>query len=360
MSTVRLEQLQCEYGSARVVDGVSIDVQNGEFVALLGPSGSGKTTILRAIAGFVTPKNGRVLINSQDVTNVPPYARGTAMVFQGYALFPHLTIAQNVGFGLEMRKVARATRARQIAEALRTVRLDGLGARFPHQLSGGQQQRVALARALVVNPHVLLLDEPLSNLDAKLRVEVRMEIRELQKRLGLTTILVTHDQDEAMTMADRMVVIDAGRVRQIGTPTELYEHPRDVFVARFLGRCNVLEGIVRQPGQLLVGNIPVPCGASRPGQRAALLVRPERVELTPRRTDSPASGISGRLSAISYLGGQMDWHVDTEAGPILVSRSTPAQGTALRYLSVGDPVQVTWPADFSQLIDHNASQGGLS
>ncbi len=217
-----LQQLRRTYGATVAVDRVDLVVAEGELVALLGPSGCGKTTTLRMVAGFVAPSAGRVLVGGADVTRAPPYGRDTAMVFQGYALFPHMTVAENVGFGLEMRSVPRADRTSRVREALRLVRLEGLEERRPSQLSGGQQQRVALARALVVNPSVFLLDEPLSNLDARLRAEVRVEIRALQQRLGLTTLFVTHDQEEALTMSDRLVVMDRGRVRQTGTPQELY------------------------------------------------------------------------------------------------------------------------------------------
>jgi putative spermidine/putrescine transport system ATP-binding protein len=240
-------------------------VKQGEMVALLGPSGCGKTTTLRMVAGFVAPSAGRVLIGGTDVTQAPPHARDTGMVFQSYALFPHMTVAANVAFGLEMRRVGRAERDTRVREALRLVRLDGLEDRLPRQLSGGQQQRVALARALVVNPAVFLLDEPLSNLDAKLRGEVRMEIRALQQRLGLTTLIVTHDQEEALTMADRLVVMERGRVRQVGTAEELYERPADPFVAGFVGQCNLIEGTLEEAGRFRASSgAMLPCAATAP------------------------------------------------------------------------------------------------
>ncbi|WP_083854556.1 ABC transporter ATP-binding protein, partial [Teichococcus cervicalis] len=249
MGSLVLEALNKRYGASTAVERVDLEVRQGEMVALLGPSGCGKTTTLRMVAGFIEPSAGRILIGGQDVTSRPAHARDTGMVFQSYALFPHMSVAQNVAFGLEMRKIGRAERDSRVAEALRLVRLDHLAERMPRQLSGGQQQRVALARALVVNPAVFLLDEPLSNLDAKLRGEVRMEIRALQQRLGLTTLIVTHDQEEALTMADRLVVMDRGRVRQVGTAEELYEQPADPFVAGFVGRCNLVEGRLEAPGE---------------------------------------------------------------------------------------------------------------
>ncbi|MBK3425601.1 ABC transporter ATP-binding protein, partial [Methylobacterium ajmalii] len=260
MGTLLLDGLTKRYGEATAVAGVDLDIRQGELVALLGPSGCGKTTTLRMVAGFIEPSAGRVVIGGRDVTRLPPHARDTGMVFQSYALFPHMSVADNVGFGLEMRKVGKAERDRRIAEALRLVRLDALADRLPRQLSGGQQQRVALARALVVSPAVFLLDEPLSNLDAKLRSEVGLEIRELQKRLGLTTLMVTHDQDEALAMADRLVVMEHGRVLQVGSAEDLYERPANTFVAGFVGRCNLLDG-TREGADVfrLASGAAVPC-----------------------------------------------------------------------------------------------------
>jgi putative spermidine/putrescine transport system ATP-binding protein len=346
VSQLTLEALRRSYGAAVAVDRVDLTVEQGEFVALLGPSGCGKTTTLRMVAGFVAPSSGRVRIGDKDVTRLPPYARDTAMVFQGYALFPHMTVAENIGFGLEMRRVPRADRDRRITEAMRLVRLENLGDRRPAQLSGGQQQRVALARALVVNPTVFLLDEPLSNLDARLRADVRVEIRALQQRLGLTTLFVTHDQEEALTMADRLVVMDRGRVRQIGPPEEVYERPADLFVAGFLGRCNVFRGTVEAPGRLRAGNASLACDGGAPGQKSALVVRPERVRIGPEGGMLP-----GRVAAVTYLGGLTDWHIATDCGTVLVTRPTPAADDRLRRLNAGDQVALDWPAASGRLLD---------
>ncbi len=349
MTRLVLEGLRRTYGPTVAVDRVDLEVAQGELVALLGPSGCGKTTTLRMVAGFVAPTAGRILIGGKDVTSAPPYGRDTGMVFQGYALFPHMTVAENVGFGLEMRRVGRAERDTRIAEALRLVRLDGYGERRITQMSGGQQQRVALARALVVNPGVFLLDEPLSNLDARLRAEVRVEIRALQQRLGLTTLFVTHDQEEALTMADRMVVMDHGRVRQIGPPEELYERPADLFVAGFLGRCNTFRGRVESPGTFRAGAIALPCDGGTPGTTSAMVVRPERVAI-----DRTTGRLPGRIAMVTYLGGLTDWHVQTDAGTVLVTRPTPTDGDALRHLAPGDPVHLDWsPAAGRLLPDEN-------
>ena len=341
MSRLVLSALRRVYGGTVAVAQVDLDIAQGELVALLGPSGCGKTTTLRMVAGFVTPSSGRVTIGDRDVTRLPPYARDTGMVFQGYALFPHMTVAENVGFGLEMRRVARAERAGRVAEALRLVQLDGLGDRRPSQLSGGQQQRVALARALVVNPGVFLLDEPLSNLDARLRAEVRVEIRSLQQRLGLTTLFVTHDQDEALTMADRLVVMEQGRVRQVGTPEDVYERPADLFVAGFLGRCNAFPGTM-EPGGFRAGPLLLP-GVGDPGQ-GVLVVRPERVRLG---SDGP---LPGTVRMVTYLGGLTEWHVATDLGPVLATAPTPSADEPLRGVTVGDTVRLDWPAACGRIL----------
>jgi len=344
VTSLVLDGLRRTYGPTVAVDRVDLELAQGELVALLGPSGCGKTTTLRMVAGFVAPTAGRVLIGGNDVTRSPPYGRDTGMVFQGYALFPHMTVAENVAFGLEMRKVARDERMRRVAEALRLVRLDGYGERRIAQLSGGQQQRVALARALVVNPGVFLLDEPLSNLDARLRAEVRVEIRALQQRLGLTTLFVTHDQEEALTMADRLVVMNHGRVCQIGTPEEVYERPADLFVAGFLGRCNILRGSVEAPGRYRAGGVALPCDGGTAGARGAMVVRPERIAL------GPAGALAGRVAMVTYLGGLTDWHIETAAGTMLVTRPTPEAQDPLRRLGVGDIVHLDWNTTAGRLL----------
>ena len=247
MADLSLNGLSKHYGDFFAVREVSLQIADGEFLVLLGPSGCGKTTTLRMVAGFIEPSAGHVRLAGQDVTLLPPWKRNAGMVFQSYALFPHMTVAQNVAFGLEMRKLSRADIDRRVEETLALVRLGGYGGRLPRQLSGGQQQRVALARALAIRPDVLLLDEPLSNLDAKLRQEVRVEIRELQRQLGLTTVMVTHDQEEALTMADRLVVMNEGSVRQVGSQRDLYERPADRFVAGFVGRSTFLPAWSRRP-----------------------------------------------------------------------------------------------------------------
>src|SRR5262247_1040658 len=284
MARIELEAVSKRYADFHAVRDFSLTIADGELVVLLGPSGCGKTTTLRMIAGFVPVTSGRIRLGDRDVTRVPSHRRNTGLVFQGYALFPHLTAAENIAFGLEMRGLPEAVVREKVASALRLVRLDDLGDRLPRQLSGGQQQRVALARALVIEPDALLLDEPLSNLDARLREEVRIEIRQLQKALGLTTVMVTHDQDEALVMADRLVVMAGGVIQQIGAQRDLYERPANRFVAGFVGRTNFLRGHLVEPGVFrTAGGLVLRCADAAPssGPRA-LALRPERLTVTAR------------------------------------------------------------------------------
>jgi putative spermidine/putrescine transport system ATP-binding protein len=352
VSQLTLTRVSKAYGATVVVRDFSLAVGQGELVALLGPSGCGKTTTLRMIAGFIIPTAGAVRIGDRDVTVEPPYRRATGMVFQGYALFPHMTVGQNVAFGLEMRKVARPEIAAKVAEALRLVRLTGLESRYPKQLSGGQQQRVALARALVINPDVLLLDEPLSNLDAKLRHEVRLEIRQLQRQLGLTTVFVTHDQEEALTVADRLVVMKDGVIAQVGTPRELYDRPRSAFVADFIGKSNFFAGEVVEPGVFLTaaGRRLRFAGTARP-DRAVLAVRPERMQLMGASADgAPANQIEGVTRVVTFLGPTTEAMIELATGEtVLVHAPTALQNGA--GPAPGELVRVAWPADASLVLD---------
>ncbi len=317
-------------------------VADGEFLVLLGPSGCGKTTTLRMVAGFIEPTSGMVRLGGGDVTLLPPWRRNAGMVFQSYALFPHLTVAQNVAFGLEMRKLPRADIERRVEETLALVRLAGYGGRLPRQLSGGQQQRVALARALAIRPDVLLLDEPLSNLDAKLRQEVRVEIRELQRQMGLTTVMVTHDQEEALTMADRLVVMNEGSVRQVGSQRDLYERPADRFVAGFVGRSTFLDGAVEAAGRFRTdGGLSLVCRDGKAG-RAVLSLRPERVEIGPTARAGLDNSLPGTVEFVSYLGALIDIHVRLSPADRLVVQIANREGGFAP--EVGQPVHVGWPA----------------
>ena len=353
MARLELQALSKRYGDFHAVREVSLDIADGEFLVLLGPSGCGKTTTLRMIAGFVVPSGGAIHIGARDVTALPPWKRNTGLVFQSYALFPHLTVAQNVAFGLEMRKAGRDDIATRVAEALRLVRLGHLAERLPRQLSGGQQQRVALARALAIRPDVLLLDEPLSNLDAKLREEVRVEIRELQRQLGLTTVMVTHDQEEALTVADRLVVMSEGEVRQIGTQRDLYERPADRFVAGFVGRSAFLDGEVGADGAFVTaGGLRLRCPAGPVRGPASMALRPERVALgvSPLGLDND---IGGTVEFVSYLGAALDLRVRlTPSDRVTVQVANRQDGTVP---AVGERVHVGWSADAGRIFPRDAA-----
>jgi spermidine/putrescine ABC transporter ATP-binding subunit len=347
---VELRNVVKRYGEFVAVQGVSLDVQAGELLTLLGPSGCGKTTILRMLTGFLQPDDGEVVIRGQVVNDLPPHQRDTAMVYQNYALFPHMTVADNVAFGLRMRRLAKAEIQRRVGEALELVRLHGLERRFPGQLSGGQQQRVALARALVVRPSVLLLDEPLSNLDAKLREQVRAEIRQVQQALGITTVFVTHDQAEALAMSDRIAVLNHGQVVQVGTPAEVYERPATTFVVDFIGRINLLEGevhavdqdaiVIRLPDGLQVRTASgLRCS---PGERVAVGIRPEQITLGAEPPGEAAANVfRATVEDVTYLGENLHYRV--RLGPN-VALTVIEQNRQHRTLPATEPVAVSFAA----------------
>ena len=338
MTDVSLRSLTKTFGGPPAVDQVSLDIRDGEFVSLLGPSGCGKTTTLKLVAGFEMADSGSIEFDGEDVSQLPAEKRDIGMVFQNYALFPHLTVAQNLAFGLEMRNTPRSEIARRVSQAMDTVQLVGLGERYPRQLSGGQQQRVALARALVIEPRILLLDEPLANLDARLRDEMRDFIRELQRRVGITTIYVTHDQAEALTMSDRVVVMFAGKVAQAGVPRDIYERPVSRAVAEFVGRVNLLPATVLETDndtcrvQTFLGQVVVHQAASAAvGQSVDVALRPESISLL-AATDSV--GVAKVISA-SYGGGLIDYRVEVAPGQTLHVQAFPATRFA-----VGDAVRL--------------------
>jgi iron(III) transport system ATP-binding protein len=306
-------------GEVVAVDHVDIEIEEGELVTLLGPSGCGKTTTLRLIAGFEYPTEGTIRLDGQVINQEPPHKRGMSMVFQSYAIFPHLTVFENTAYGLNVQRLSKKEVQERVARSLALVELTGLENRAPNQLSGGQQQRVALARALVMEPKVLLMDEPLSNLDAKLREQMRTEIRRIQKRLGITSVYVTHDQVEAMTLSDRIVVMNEGNIEQIGTPTEIYRKPQTRFVADFIGTANFAQGMVleRSDGQLAVDalgtrlTVPAPGNEYQPGQGAVLVIRPEMVEIDPVEKQ-----VEGTVRRATYLGNVVEYDVEV-AGQLL-------------------------------------------
>ena len=318
---ISIRDVNLSYGPVHVLKDIDLDIHPGEFFAFLGPSGCGKTTLLRLIAGFNQAQTGRVIVGGEDVLDMPPWKRDIGMVFQSYALWPHMTVARNVAFGLEERRMPRAEVEKRTAAALALVGLSHLADRRPSQLSGGQQQRVALARTIAIEPKVLLLDEPLSNLDAKMRVEVRRELRDLQQRLQLTTIFVTHDQEEANTVCDRIAVFNEGRILQVGTPMQLYEKPENLFVANFLGTANILEGKASGSGKTRSfevaggGTIPVPAGVDVPAG-AKLVFRPQFATIGTVEAD--AVPLSGTIAHREFLGATVRYGVEVGTTMVLV------------------------------------------
>ncbi|MGZ4332938.1 MAG: ABC transporter ATP-binding protein [Gaiellaceae bacterium] len=346
-----LEAVSKQFGEHAAVLDVNLSIRDGEFFSLLGPSGCGKTTTLRMIAGFVEPDEGRILLQGSDVTTVPPNRRPVNMVFQQYALFPHMSIYDNVAFGLSVKRVPRAEQRPRIEELLRVVSLEGYEKRRPRQLSGGQQQRVALARALVNRPAALLLDEPLGALDVKLRRQMQLELKRIQHELGTTFVYVTHDQEEALAMSDRIAVMDAGRVEQIGTPREVYEQPTTPFVADFIGSLNAIEirvdEVVGRYGIARLGEqdrvvVPVEAGTTA-GVELRVAVRPEHVRLA--GGDENGSRLVGTVADIVYLGMYTQLHVDTAAGRIVCHRLADRSVEEL-----GSQVELAWDADDSYVL----------
>jgi iron(III) transport system ATP-binding protein len=356
MPGVTITGLTKRFGDVAAVAGLDLAVRPGELVALLGPSGCGKTTTLRLVAGFMAPDAGEIRVGDRVLSSpgsvIPPERRRMAMIFQSYALWPHMTVAQNVAYGLRFAKGPRAERSGRVDEMLRAVQLAGYGARYPGELSGGQQQRVAVARALVVEPEILLLDEPLSNLDASLREEMRFEIRRLHERFEITTLYVTHDQAEAMVISDRAAVIRNGRVVQIGAPQELFERPRTRFVAEFIGKTNLIDAVADGAGSVARGALRLRVAADRltPGTPAVVSIRPHQIALGPRAgagTPPPgANALAGTVLRASYLGETVDYQIAVEESDVVlrVTGPTPARARA------GDPVAVTVPAEACVLL----------
>ena len=345
---VECERIELAYGTTKVLRDVSITVEPGEFFALLGPSGSGKSTLLRLIAGFIQHQSGRLLIGGRDVTGVPPWKRNVGMVFQNYALWPHMSVERNVAFGLEERRLPRDEIRRKVGAALELVGLTGYGGRRPNQLSGGQQQRVALARTLAIEPQVLLLDEPLSNLDAKLRVQMRRELRRVHDQLGITTIFVTHDQEEAMTVCDRIAVLDEGVVQQVGAPVALYDRPANRFVAQFVGSVNLFDGTLegRVFRSAALGELPLPASIDAAGSGPAQIAfRPHAVTLG----GAPTEGLrlDGVVEDGEFLGEFMRYEV--RVGNALVVADQPHAWGSER-LAAGARVSLSIPGREVRLI----------
>ncbi len=365
-----IENINKSFGAFTAVDTVSLRIFKGEMFALVGASGCGKTTLLRMLAGFETPSAGRILIEDVDMTNVPPYERPVNMMFQSYALFPHMTVADNIGYGLKRMKLDAPAKVRRIQEALDMVQLGALAKRKPHQLSGGQRQRVALARALIRRPKVLLLDEPLSALDKKLREQTQFELMNIQSQVGTTFVFVTHDQDEAMALSTRIAVMNRGQVIQVGTPSEIYEFPQSRFVADFVGTTNLFEGTVsgNEPGHIIVNSGEAGCdlivdelGRFSSGQRVWVALRPEKIRLSKqpsaaaRAHGAPAPGarineIKGMVWELGYLGNRSTYRIKTETGKLVTVFAQNATRTAEWSIDWSDEVYLSWSANCAVLL----------
>ena len=360
---VEIVEVTKRFGTVVAVDAMTLSIERGAFYSFLGPSGCGKTTTLRMIAGFEQPTSGEILLEGRPIAGVPPYRRNVNTVFQHYALFPHMNVAQNVGYGLRQRHIRGEAERRRVGEALELVRLSGYGQRRTWELSGGQQQRVALARALVNHPTVLLLDEPLGALDRQLRHQMQLELKALQQQVGITFVYVTHDQEEALTMSDVIVVMRDGRIQQQGAPEELYQRPINRFVAAFIGSSNFLEGrlvshdptsgraLVETGTGLRIGGV-VTDGTARPaaGQAVDIAIRPEQLQIEPASADAnPVDGngwtfVAGRVLQGTYLGDQTEYRVATDAGPLIIRRPT-SFGDAAQGFGPGESVVVRWHDD---------------
>jgi putrescine transport system ATP-binding protein len=360
---LRFENISKRFGASAAVDRLSLDIAPGEFFALLGPSGCGKTTLLRLVAGFETPDTGRVLLDGQDLARIPPHLRPVNMMFQSYALFPHMTVAANVAFGLRQDRMARKAIAERVAEMLALVQLEGLENRKPHQLSGGQRQRVALARALAKRPKVLLLDEPMAALDKKLRAETQTQLATLQRRLGTAFVIVTHDQQEAMALADRIAMMENGQIVQVGAPADLYARPVTRAVAGFFGETNLIDGVVARVHE---GRIQVDCGplgyvratAFGPmtlGSRASVAVRPERIRMASEQpADVLVNSMPGTIEAVRYFGDTWVYSVRMRAESSRILRVSLPFGarTDERRLRIGAPIWLIWDSAAAIAVDH--------
>jgi len=355
MSGIEIKGLTKRYGAVTAIDDVSLHIEDNELFALLGPSGCGKTTLLRALAGFEIPDAGQVLLSGEDVTKWPPRRRPLNLMFQSYALFPHMNVERNVAYGLEMEKLPRDEIAQRTADVLASAQLSQFADRKPDQLSGGQRQRVALARALVKRPRVLLLDEPLSALDKKLREEMQLELKRLQAEVGITFLVVTHDQEEALVMADRVAVLRDGKLAQVGTPNELYEHPANRFVAGFIGQMNFLDGEAVEGGVQINGAGLMKGNSTHRGP-ATLAVRPERLTLSDQPTDE--NTLQGTIEDVAYHGTDLSVHLRTAGG--LISARVPAGQIPPDGFTKGTTLQCSWHPDHSRILPPDNHQGDIT
>jgi len=358
MALLEIQNVTRRFGSFTAVDQVSLAIETGEFFTLLGPSGCGKTTLLRMIAGFDLPDGGSILLEGTDLVDLPPERRPVRTVFQSYALFPHMSVEKNIAFPLVMAKTAPGEVAGKVEAALEDVRLTGFGKRFPHELSGGQKQRVAIGRALITHPRVLLLDEPLAALDAKLREEMQIELINLQKEVGITFVYVTHDQTEALALSHRIAVMNAGRVEQVDTPSRIYSFPRTRFVADFIGTCNLLDGSVSARADGLVsidvsglGKVVVDDDGAKAGSSGSIALRPEKIRIAAPATESAwANRFEGHVTDLLYLGDVTVYKVSTAGGAKLEALMANSSAGTTRFFEVGDGVSLSWPADAGHFI----------
>ena len=354
-----IEGINKTFGAFAAVDSVSLRIFKGEIFALVGASGCGKTTLLRMLAGFTTPSGGRILIDDVDMTQVPPHERPVNMMFQSYALFPHMTVQDNVGYGLRRMDLDNSVKAARVREALEMVQLAALAKRKPHQLSGGQRQRVALARALIRRPKVLLLDEPLSALDKKLREQTQFELMNIQSQVGITFVFVTHDQDEAMALSTRIAVMNRGQVVQVGTPSEIYEFPQTRFVADFIGTTNLFEGTVSgsEPGHILVRSVEAGCelivdelGRFGAGQRVWVALRPEKIRLSKQPVAGARNQIKGMVWELGYLGNRSTYRIKTETGKLVTVFAQNERRTSELSIDWSDEVYLSWTANCAVIL----------
>jgi spermidine/putrescine transport system ATP-binding protein len=360
MALLEIQNVTRRFGDFTAVDNVSIDIEAGEFFTLLGPSGCGKTTLLRMIAGFDLPDGGRILLKGEDLVDRPPERRPMRMVFQSYALFPHMTVESNVSFPLQMAKVPAADIPAKVEAALEDVRLTGFGKRYPHELSGGQKQRVAIGRALVTHPSVLLLDEPLAALDAKLREEMQIELINLQKEVGITFVYVTHDQTEALALSHRIAVMNKGRVEQLDEPSKIYGFPKTRFVADFIGHINLLSGSVSERRDSVVtigvdglGPVRVTTASQLPvGRPGTIALRPEKIRIqATAAADSPDNHYRGTVSELLYMGDVTVYKVATPGGTRIEALLANSQSGRAKFFEVGDAVEVSWAVDAGHFIE---------
>jgi putrescine transport system ATP-binding protein len=350
---IRFDAVSKRFGAVAAVEALSLDIAQGEFFALLGPSGCGKTTLLRMLAGFETPSEGRILLDGEDIVPVPPHRRPVNMMFQNYALFPHLTVEGNIAFGLRQENVGREEIAARVGEMLDLTRLQGFGRRRIHQLSGGQRQRVALARSLIKRPQVLLLDEPLAALDKKLRAETQFELMELQRKLGTTFVIVTHDQEEAMIIADRIAVMNQGRLMQVATPMEIYEQPNSRWVADFIGEVTIIEGRTAASGTIdtALGSLAVAKGGAGAGRTVWLALRPEKISMNSGRPAGAQNAVAGTVFEIGYRGEMSTYKVRLADRSLMKVSVANVNARGQAPYAEDDAVWLSWPSDAGILLE---------